>query len=158
MTSLQFLFDVYLICIVLSVSSLIVTLFFVIPLQVEKAGVKNGLSQLRYKQLAKGFLSLIMSLITIFTLSSRFFLEGDIVRYLNTLLILGFCLSWLLKELIESSIYHTQFTSDQINLHNKIHAEEVKQEATQARHEVSRKKRNAERRQDTVDRNLIKKS
>lgn len=126
--SLHFLFSVYLLCIVIAIATLMVTLFFVVPLQVKKAGVQNGLSVLRKKQLAKGVLSLLMSVITVFVLSSRFFLDGVIARYLNTILILFFTLFWFIREVIESSIYHTQFTADQIDLHRKIHAEEVRVE------------------------------
>lgn len=126
--SLHFLFSVYLLCIVIAIATLMVTLLFVVPLQVKKAGVQNGLSSLRKKQLAKGVLSLLMSVITVFVLSSRFFLDGVIARYLNTILILFFTLFWFIREVIESSIYHTQFTEDQISLHRKIHAEELRVE------------------------------
>jgi hypothetical protein len=129
-----------------------VTLFFIVPLQIEKAGVQNGLSTLRKKLLVKGVLSLLMSVFTVILLSSRFLLSGDIVRYLNTLLIFLFSLFWFIRELIESSIYHTQFTADQIELHNKIHNEEVKQDKRQ---EVSRVKRNTTRRNDTKERQKL---
>lgn len=122
--SLQFLFGVYLLCIVISTATLMVTLFFVVPLQMKKAGVRNGLSSLRKKQLAKGLLSLAMSIITVFILSSRFFMTGESVRYLNTALIFFFTLFWFIRELVESSIYHTQFTDDQIILHRRIYEEE----------------------------------
>lgn len=155
--SLQFLFGVYLLCIVISTATLMVTLFFVVPLQIKKATVQNGLSSLRKKLLAKGVLSLFMSIITVFILSSRFFLDGEIVRYLNTALILFFSLFWFIREIIESSIYHTQFTDDQIELHHKIFNEEVKIQATVDRQEVARVKLNSDRRQATVDRNKIDK-
>lgn len=126
--SLQFLFYVYAICIWLAVSTLFITLFFIVPLQFEKAGVQNGLSSLRKKLLIKGLLSVLMSVVTIVILSSRFFVAGELARYLNTGLIFCFTLIWFVKQLIESSIYHTQFTEDQIELHHKIHVEEVRQE------------------------------
>jgi len=97
-----------------------VTLFFVVPLQIEKVGVKNGLAVLRKKQLAKGVLSLFMSAITITILSARFFISGELARYFIAALVFLFCLFWLIKQLIESSIYHTQFTADQVKLHDKI--------------------------------------
>lgn len=118
--SLQFLFGVYLLCIAISSATLMTTLFFVVPLQIEKAGVKNGLSVLRKKLLAKGILSVLMSITTVLVLSSRFFIQGEIVRYLNTTLILFFSLFWFVRELIEASIYRTQFTEDQISLHSKF--------------------------------------
>lgn len=124
--SLQFLLLVYILCIMISAASFIVTLLFIIPLQIKKAGVTNGLSSLRKKLLAKGVLSLFISAITVFVLSSRFFFQGEIIRYLNTLLILFFTSAWFVKQLIESSIYHTQFTQDQINFHWKVHQEELK--------------------------------
>lgn len=131
--SLEFLFKVYMICIGVSFANLIVTLFFIIPLQFEKFGVKNGLQSLRRKLLAKGILSLIMSVIVILVLTSRFYTSGEIVRYLNTLLIFCFVVIWFIKQLIESSIYHTQFTEDQIRFHNKIFAEEQREELAKHR-------------------------
>ncbi len=145
--SLQFLLTVYVFCIFLSIVTLFVTLFFVLPLQFQKAGVKNGLSSLRQKLLAKGLLSLFMSLIAVFVLSSRFFLEGEIVRYLNTFLILFFTVFWFVRELIESSIYHTQFTEDQIQLHHKIYKEEQRIEAVEKTHEAARLRHNTSRRE-----------
>jgi uncharacterized membrane protein len=100
---------------------------FVIPLQIKRVGVKNGLATLRHKQLAKGILSLFMSGITVVVLSLRFFLEGDNARYLTVILVLLFCTAWFIEQVIESSIYHTQFTLDQILLHEKIARAEKRQ-------------------------------
>lgn len=153
--SMQYLFIAYVLCIIISAASLVVTLFFIVPLQLKKAGVQNGLSSLRHKQLAKGVLSLLMSSITMFVLTSRFFIQGDAVRILNTTLIVCFTLFWFLKELIESSIYHTQFTEDQIELHHKIHKEEVRVQDVAKRREVARVKLNSDRRQETLRRNNL---
>lgn len=149
--SLQLLFGIYILCIVLSTATLMTALFFVIPLQLKKAGVQNGLSSLRKKQLTKGILSVLISMITIFILGSRFFLEGEIILYFNTALVLLFNLFWFVIIIIESSIYHTQFTEDQIELHKKIHKEEVKLEKVEA----SRVKRNSTRRKATSDRKKL---
>lgn len=153
--SLQFLFSVYIVCIIISCATLVNTLFFVIPLQVKKAGVKNGLSSLRHKQLAKGVLSLFMSICTVVILSSRFFINGELIRVLNTLLVLLFTVCWFIKSLIEASIYHTQFTEDQIELHHKIFDEEQEIKKNIARRETVRIKLNSDRRKATVDRNKL---
>lgn len=127
--SLQFLYSIYMLCIVISIITLITTLFFVVPLQFKRAGVKNGLQSLRKKLLTKGILSVFMSIATVIILVSRFFASGDIIRYTNTILILLFVVFWFIREVIESSIYHTQFTEDQIDLHRKIHNAEVEKES-----------------------------
>lgn len=150
--SLEFLFIVYQVCIVLSVLTFLITLFFIVPLQMKKAGVKNGLQSLRQKLLIKGMLSLLMSAITIMVLTSRFFVEGEIIRFLNTLLIFLFSAFWLVRAIIESSIYHTQFTDDQIQLHQKIFKEEVRQEK---KIETARVKLNSDRRRATRDRHKL---
>lgn len=144
--SLQFLFGVYLVCIGLSIAALITTLFFVIPLQVKKVNVQNGLRSLRQKLLMKGVLAVIMNSSAIIVLTSRFYLEGDIVRYLNTGLVFVFCLCLFLKQLIESSIYHTQFTEEQIQIHHKIYKEELRRGK---KHETDRVKLNSDRRKAT---------
>lgn len=153
--SLQFLFTVYIICIVLSCITVVSTLIFVIPLQVKQAGVKNGLSSLRHKLLANGFLLVFISLLEIIILSSRFFLEGDAVRYTNTILILVFTVALSIKSLIWSSILHTQFTEDQIKLHHKIWAEEQRLKKNIVKREVVRTKLNADRRKVTADRKKL---
>lgn len=153
--SLQFLFIVYIVCIFIHCASFLTTLFFIIPLQIKKAHVKNGLSSLRHKLLAKGILSLMISAITIFVLTSRFFISGELIRYLNTTLIFLFTSFWFIKQIIEWSIYHTQFTEDQIRLHHKIYAEEQKIERNIARREKLRIQLNSDRRQATAERHKL---
>lgn len=150
--SLQFLFLTYVICIFISVLTLLTTLFFVVPLQVKRVYVKNGLQSLRQKLLTNGLLSLVMSVITVFILSSRFFISGDIVRYLNTALIFFFTAIWFVRSLIETSIYHTQFTEDQIKLHHKMYDEEMRRERKK---ETTRVKLNSDRRKATRERQTL---
>lgn len=129
MNSLQFLYVVYGISIVLLVVSILVSVGFVIPLQIGQMGIKNGLVLLRRQLLTKRALGIIGSIIAILSLLSRFiFGNTDFARYVVVSLVFVFSLRDLVDSCIDSWIYHTQYTEKSIEFHRQVSDLENKEE------------------------------
>jgi hypothetical protein len=106
----------------------LVTLAFVIPLQVKEAGVKNGLAKLRKMLLLRGVLGLGVIAISVFALMARSFFDGDALRNAVVIFVLTHAIGLLLKTLIDYQIYHQQYTPESKELHKKIEVIEKKRE------------------------------
>lgn len=120
MDSLLFLYIFYFISIFLYVLTVIVTTAFVIPLQVKQAFVRNGLAILRRQLLFKGVLSLIVALVSILALTSRYFIDGELNRYVIVILILIHSTSTFGKSVIDLIVYHQQYSPENKLRHEKI--------------------------------------
>lgn len=119
--SLLFLYIVYIGSIIIHILALIVHATYVIPLQIREARVQNGLKTLRILMLASGLTMVLISLITIFVLSMRFFVPaGDLSRYLAVSLILLHSIGFLVFALIKRKMYQQQYSIKQKELHSKM--------------------------------------
>ena len=130
MESLNFLYTVFFISIILHIAAGIITAAFVIPLQLQQVGVKNGLAKLRKQMVVKGFLSLVVIMSSILALTLRYVIHDiDILRYIIVTLILIHSLGALGKSYIDYEIYHQQYTEENKEIHEKIEREELKRKA-----------------------------
>lgn len=99
----------------------IITISFVIPLQLKEAGVKNGLSTLRKQMLAKGFLHILIVIVAFLTLTMRHIIADlDVARVMISMLVLFFSLGLLGKSFIDSRIYRQQYTPESKRFHEEI--------------------------------------
>lgn len=126
--SLNFLYIVFFLSILIHVLSAVITLSFVIPLQVKEARVKNGLALLRKQLLFKGVLALVIIVVAICVLSLRYFIEDvPTLRYITVSLVLVHSLGILGKVWIDYQIYHQQYTPESKEFHAKVEALEKSQ-------------------------------
>lgn len=119
------LYTIFILSIITHVAAGIITAAFVIPLQVKQAGVKNGLRLLRKQMLAKGFLALFITVISIVVLTLRYIYDGDFLPYAITGLVLLHALGVLGKSVIDYEIYHHQYSPESKRMHEKIEAIEA---------------------------------
>lgn len=114
MNSMTFLYVVYLASIGIHVIALLITLVFVLPLQIKEAKVKDGLLSLRKQLLFMGINIIFLSVVTIVVLSYRLFLTlpMDIMRYLVTSLVLLHALGFLMFSINAYKIYHNQYENE----------------------------------------------
>lgn len=118
--SLEFLYFVYSVSIVILSVSLFVSVFLnLIPL-VREVRVKNGLIPLRKLLFTKGLVKDVIQFVALLALTSRFYLEGEIIRYVTVSLVFLFCLGFLILSLLDRQIYKLQFNERQKILHEKI--------------------------------------
>lgn len=126
MNSLTFLYIIYFLSIILLICGVLQNIVYLLPLQIKQARVRNGLASLRRLMLMQGFLNLIVGLVAIASLTSRFFISGDLARYVTVLLVLAFSLGFFTFTTIWVLMYKQQFTNTQKRLHDKIAAQEAK--------------------------------
>jgi ABC-type multidrug transport system fused ATPase/permease subunit len=119
--SLLFLYVFYFISILLHISSAIIVTKFVIPLQIRESKVQNGLLSLRRELLRFGITILVISILTVITLSVRFFVSNtDIARVVSVILVLVHSMTFLYLSTIIYRIYNTQYTPEQKDLHRRM--------------------------------------
>lgn len=112
---------VFIIAILLNAIAGVFITAFVIPLQVEQAGVKNGLVKLRKQMLFKGFLSLVVIATVITILVLRLLIpSNDILGYLIGALIVVNSIGILGKSYIDYQIYHQQYSQQSKDMHERI--------------------------------------
>ena len=92
-------------------------LLFCIPLQIREATVKNGLRTLRFQLLAFGLILFITNNITIFFL---FDVLGKDQPFINAALQMLNGFAFLLLAVIGFQIYHTQYTEESREHHERI--------------------------------------
>jgi hypothetical protein len=103
--------------IVIRILSSLLLLFFCIPLQIKEAGVKNGLRALRLQLLAFGILLFIINGITIWLL---FTVMKEIQHVPNLWLQVINALAFFGIAIIGNRMYHTQYTDEMKEMHEKI--------------------------------------
>lgn len=118
-------FTVYILltAILLHILSAIIVGFFVIPLQIREAGVKNGLRKLRVQLLIYGFTIEGLSIVTIIILSSRYFktlVDAQVLRLLILLLVLLHAIAFFGLAIVGWLIYHQQYSDENKEVHEKI--------------------------------------
>lgn len=119
--SLTFLISVYSLSIFIHILALIIHATWVIPLQIKEANVKNGLRRLRVLMLASGITFIFLSIVTIFVLTSRFFIPAsDLYRYISVSMVLLHAIGFLTFSLIKRAIYKQQYSTEQKSLHAKL--------------------------------------
>lgn len=122
-TSLDFLYVVFFISIALHVLAMFNSIAFVLPLQFKESGVKNGLVTLRKQLLAKGIFAIVIDIVSIIALTSRYFInDPDISRYVIVTVIFLHAVGQFAKSVIDTKIYHSQYSPENTELH-KIAAE-----------------------------------
>ena len=130
--SLTFLYIVFFFSIILLISSLVLTLMFIFPLQIKQANVKNGLLKLRKQLLTWGVFTIIITIVSIFSLTMRYLIKDvDILRYMITTMIFLFSLGMFVQSLIFYRIYHQEYTSENKKHHaiiDRLEKAEVKRE------------------------------
>lgn len=97
-------------------SAFIISLF-IIPLQIEQAGVKNGLAKLRYDMLGLCFTTLITTLIASYFLaivSIRAIDQGTYVSTLSQIILTIFSTGKFMISIFAYRIYHRQYTPQHI--------------------------------------------
>lgn len=119
--SLNFLYIVFFISIIMLTIAGFVAAAFVIPLQVKEAGVRNGLAKLRKQLLLKGFLTFGIITVAIIVLSLRYIIhDTNILRYIITSLIFLYSFFFLVQVYVDYMIYTQQYTEESKKLHDKI--------------------------------------
>lgn len=110
MNSQTFLYVVYLLSIGIHVIALIISLVFVLPLQIKESKVKDGIATLRKQLLLMGINIIFLSVVTIIVLSYRLFvtLPQELMRYLVTSLVLLHSLGFLMFSINAYKIYNHQ--------------------------------------------------
>lgn len=126
MNSLTFLYIIYIISIIILLIGVLINAIYILPLQIKQAKVKNGLAGLRIFMLAQGSLNLLVGIFLIIALASRFFTEGDTVRYATATIMFVISIAFFTFTLIWVFMYRQQFTPRQVKLHAKIEKEEKK--------------------------------
>lgn len=97
----------------------IIVLFFVIPLMIKWAFVKNGLSKLRIDMLLLGLVFLIGNTLTMVGFLP-ILIHGVNQPPLNATIQLINGILFLVMAIIFYRIYHNQYQPDQVEIHNKI--------------------------------------
>lgn len=120
MNSLTFLYVVYIVSIIILLIGILINVAYILPLQIKQAKVKNGLASLRRLMLAQGFLNLAVGTFLVIALTSRFFMHGEIIRYVAVILVLFISISFFTFTSIWVIMYRQQFTAKQVKLHEKI--------------------------------------
>lgn len=124
----QFIELAFQFAIILHILAGIVTVAFVIPLQVQQAGVKNGLRKLRLQLLVKGVLALIVIGAALFSLTARWVLDdGATLRFALVFFVVTHAVGVLGKSIIDYIIYHQQYSPHNKELHEKMEALENSQ-------------------------------
>lgn len=127
MDSLTFLYIGYFISIGLYVATILLEASLVIPLQFKEAGVKNGLKVLREQLLMKGVVSLVVALTSVMALTSRYFLDGEINRYVIVIAIVVNALGIFAKAFLDYRIYHQEYTEVNKQFHARVAEMEAKE-------------------------------
>lgn len=115
--------------------------------------VKNGLIDLREALLASGGSALILGIVAVILLLTRYIVPADTFRIIGAILLNVFALVYLVFCLAKDRIYNEQFSQRQKELHERIAAIENKEDVRDERREVARVKLNKDRRNDTKRRN-----
>lgn len=118
------LHHVFYFAVMLHIVAAILTLAFIIPLQVKEVGVKNGLRKLRKQLLIKGVLSFIVILAAIFALTGRYFLPDGALRSAVIIFVLAHAIGIVGKSYLDYLIYHQQYTPKSKEMHEKIESVE----------------------------------
>ena len=119
-TSLNFLYIGYFFAIVIHVFSLVLRTFSVLKLQFKEVRVQDGLKKLRVQLLLSGVALELIEVVSIFVLTARYFVLGDIARYSIVILIVLHALGLLINTLTWRAIFQEQFSEHSIELHEKI--------------------------------------
>jgi len=121
MTSLNILYVVYLISIIIYIITVFLDVAFVLPLQAKEARIKNGLTLLRKQLLLRGIVGILVALASISALASRYFpANTEVIRYIALFFVLVSALGSLVKAIIDYMIYHQQYSDESIKRHQKI--------------------------------------
>lgn len=137
----QFIELAFLAAIILHVLAGIVTVAFVIPLQIKQAGVKNGLRKLRLQLLTKGFLALAIIIVSIFSLTARWVLDdGATLRFAIVVFVMTHAVGVFGKAIIDYLIYHQQYSQKSKDMHTRIDKLEQGDIAREKRLDISQKK------------------
>lgn len=121
MTSLNFLYMVFFISIVLHILGLIGLVSIVTPLAIREVGVKNGLYKLRKQLLSLIVFLIFLGLASIVALTLRYFISNqDLQRYIITSMILLHSTAYAYITYIIIRIYTQQYTVESKKLHEKI--------------------------------------
>lgn len=124
--SLQVLYVIYTLSILIYAITIIVSTAFVIPLQKKEAQVRNGLAPLRRMLLKKGFLALIVAATSIIALTTRFFSSGDVARYVTIITVFANSIGNLSMMVIDSVIYRQNYSEESIERHRIMEEMESK--------------------------------
>lgn len=117
-TSLKFLTVGFFASILLYFINAAIAIFYVLPLLLKEAGVKNGLVKLRRQMLAEVVLYIAVSVFSIFALTGRFiFGTSEVSRYIIVSMVFLTSISFTAKILIYKEIYNQTFSDEQKKLH-----------------------------------------
>lgn len=119
----------------------VIVFYYIIPLQEQQVGVKNGLIKLRKQMLQKGVLSLIVVVTSILILALRIDPYGWPPSSYITLLIFLHGIGIFAKTVIDYQIYHSQYSPESKDLHRRIDVIEKKDEEDLKEIKVKRDKK-----------------
>ena len=118
--SIDFLYAVYFISIIIVFVGMVVNLVHLLPLYLKLVKVRNGLSKLRKLMLIQNIMNQVLGIGMLIVLSARFFVEGDLARYMIVILVFGVAASYFAFIITWAVMFRQQFTDEQIMLHDKI--------------------------------------
>lgn len=94
----------------MNVIAVIITSYFVIPLQVQQALIHDDLSYLRKQLLLRGAVHLIVAIVSIIALTLRFFVtDSDTLRYIITTMIFVHNAGLLYKSYVDYRVYTSRY-------------------------------------------------
>ena len=127
MNSLTFLYVVYAISIVLLLLTIIVRLSLNLPKQLEQFKYEDGLNTLKNKIIAKEILLILICIIAIFCLLSRYIInEAETARYIIVFLVFLFSFFLFVDSVVGSSIYRDDYTQRVADFRKKLVIKEQK--------------------------------
>lgn len=117
---------------IFSAIAIVVIAFFIIPLQLKEAQVKNGLAKLRVQLLLYGVALVAIDSIMLYFLyriSAQVYFNSQVMPQMTTsVLLFVFSSLHLSLAVIGYMIYHQQYTPEQKQFHAQIDKIEVKAE------------------------------
>jgi len=106
-TDLGFISDV--ITFGLRVAAVVITLFFVIPLQRNQAKVKDSLAKLRNRLLYFGIISLLLNLVSVILVFSRIGFSNEISVAITSIFSIPIGILFLALAYLGYKVYHEQY-------------------------------------------------
>lgn len=111
--------------IVIRLVSFLVVFFFVLPLQISEAGVRNSLRKLRYQLLGIGCIIIIINVLSLYFLFD-ILIHETVQKEFNVWLQILNALAYLGMAIIGFHIYHQQYTQESKDFHKKVEIMETK--------------------------------
>jgi hypothetical protein len=127
--------------VVLRVITAIIFFAFIIPLQIKQVHVRNGLKLLRTELLVSGIILFLVNTIGLFIIVVRPYVDPVQLRIFTDFIALFNSFGFFAIAIIKFQIYNSQYTPENILLHEHLHKIEQRVEKNIARQEEKKAKK-----------------